>query len=359
MRFSTRLAIALSIPGALLAGLALPSAQAGPGVFTFRVCQYNVHFDYTDDGPNRRWVNRRDLCAGLLLNSGASIACIQEDKVEQCEDLKQRMPGWEFVGRGRNKNGSGERTAVCFKSNVWKCVEHGDFWLSDTPDVPASNTFGSEYCHKATWALMEPLAESRVQIIFISTHLDDRPKMDEARRKSAVCIKEYIKGHFKNANIVICGDFNSAVTDESHKVMVDTAVEPPLADIWDCCEHHEPSSGTVHNWTGTAHTKRIDWILVGGKVKANSMKFDRYNKDGNYGSYHFGVDADLEIAVDGSKKAPEKPAAPPITAPKGDPTTGEAPKGGVPDETPPSEPGLSPLDPPKSDPPKNETPKKN
>jgi endonuclease/exonuclease/phosphatase family metal-dependent hydrolase len=349
MRFPPRFTAALSFAMAVLAGHSLPLAVAGSGTFTFRVCQYNIHFDYEDDGPEHRWVKRRDLCSGLLLGSGASVACIQEDKPDQVEDLKQRMPGWEFVGRGRNQNGTGERTCVCFKTDTWKCVEHGDFWLSDTPDVPASNTWGSQYCHKATWALLEPIAEPRVQIIFISTHLDDRPNMDEQRRKSAVCIREYIKGHFKGANIVVCGDFNSAVTDESHKVMADTSIEPPLYDTWDTAEHHETSSGTVHHWTGTAKTKRIDWIFTGGKVTGTHLKFDRYNKDGQYGSYHFGVDCDMEVVVDPNKKpkAPEKPAPPPITEPKQAPKPGDDPKGGVPDETPPSEPGLSPLDPPK------------
>ncbi|HZV03237.1 MAG TPA: endonuclease/exonuclease/phosphatase family protein, partial [Planctomycetota bacterium] len=349
----------------------------------FRICQYNVHFDYTDDGPTHRWVTRRDRCAELLLQCKATIACIQEDKADQVQDLKDRMPGWEFVGRGRNANGSGERTSICFKTDTWKCLDHGDFWLSDTPDTPGSNTFGSEYCHKATWAKMELTAHgSTGQVTVISTHLDDRPPMDEPRRKSAVCIRNYVRDHFKKDNIVICGDFNSAVTDESHKVMADTSIEPPLYDTWDCSKHNEPSSGTVHHWTGTAKTKRIDWIFIGGKVSADSMNFDRYNKNGDYGSYHFAVCADLELGAGSSTKpaaAPKpegkasdkpavsgdpvvakptadqpKPAAEPLK-PTGKPweepsATQPAEKGpdtsGVPDSPPPFEPGLSPLDPP-------------
>ncbi len=367
MRFLTPLLVAL--PFAIAALLSSGGeAEARPGTLAFRVCQYNVHFDYPDDGANRRWVDRRDICAGLLLQSGASVCCIQEDKVEQVEDLKQRMPGWQFVGRGRLANGKGECTSVLFKPDVWTLVEHGDFWLSETPDTPGSISWGCKYTHKATWALLQTAGQGHVgQVIFISTHLDENAGMDEARKKSAVIIRNYVRDHFKKANIVICGDFNSAVTDESHAVMADTSIEPPLYDTWDTSRHSETSSGTVHHWTGVAKTKRIDWIFTGGNIQANSMKFDRYNKDGNYGSYHFAVEADLEVLADGAKKAPA-PAAKPAPAVPTDPTAAapaapasppsnlpappEAPpkakndpQGGVPDETPPSEPGLSPLDP--------------
>jgi endonuclease/exonuclease/phosphatase family metal-dependent hydrolase len=304
MRLRNRLLLVLPVAAAcsvLLGG----SASARTGKLAFRICQYNVHFDYEDDGAERRWVKRRDLCSGLLLASKASVACIQEEKDDQVDDLKARMPGWTFVGRGRLADGKGEHTSVLFKSDVWSCVDHGDFWLSDTPDTPGSISWGCKYTHKATWALLKLAAEGKSgQVVVISTHFDENAGMDEARKKSSEVVRTYIGKHFKKANIVVCGDFNSAVTDASHEVMADTSIDPPLQDVWDVVRPPEPAPGTVHHWTGVAKTKRIDWIFMGGGVTANSIHIDRWNKDGKYGSYHFAVEADLELPAEGG--APKK-----------------------------------------------------
>ena len=161
---------------ALLVGLAvLPSqVEAGPsGRATksarFRAMSFNIRFDFETDGSNR-WPHRKATVAKVIRESQAFFACLQEDKGEQIDDLRPLLPGYQLLGRGRNDNGSGERCAIVVKSEDVQVRESGDFWLSDTPDVPGSNTWNDRYPRKVTWALLE-VKRCRTPLLVLNTHL--------------------------------------------------------------------------------------------------------------------------------------------------------------------------------------------
>ena len=71
-RFLAVLAVAL-----LAVGLLAAPCTAGPAP-RFRVVEFNIRFDFPNDGENR-WDKRAELVAGLIRDSRASVACLQED----------------------------------------------------------------------------------------------------------------------------------------------------------------------------------------------------------------------------------------------------------------------------------------
>lgn len=353
-----RFATAFALLGAGFLGTAFGAPRSSELVF--RVITFNIRFEFPSDvKEGNAWKLRAPMIAALIRDAKASVVCFQEDKTHQVDDLKREMPGWEFSsGPGRDGKAS-EHCTIAYDAKDWSCVEHGDFWLSDTPDQVASNTWGCKYPHKVSWATLEAIKDSRHRTVtFLSTHLDEHPEFDEVRRKSAVVIRKWVAAHCARSNVIVCGDFNSAVTDPSHKAMLDPEPLPKLTDTFEAACHNEPRPGTVHNFTGKAQTKRIDWIFTGNNVFPRDTRIERWSKDGRYPSDHFAVSAEVEVGIDaGAKKsAPkvepktdDKPAvsgAPPAPLPpEKKPPTAIEPKDGVPDETPPSEPGLSPLDP--------------
>jgi endonuclease/exonuclease/phosphatase family metal-dependent hydrolase len=288
-----------------LAGLAPAVARDG-NAFNFRVMTFNIRFDFESDGDHR-WKNRADLVAECVKESKVSVVCFQEDKVDQDDDLKQRMKGWEWHGKPR-AHGRTETCSVVFDTNVWTCPESGDFWLSDTPDVPNSNTWGTKYPHKVSWCRLESI-KGHHQIMFTSTHLDEVGGNDEIRRKSAVVIREWLAKHCPKGEIISCGDFNSAVTDPSHAAMTAASPGQPMFDAFDVLHPPEPRPGTCHEFKGVAGSKRIDWILYSGKVVPQSIKIDRYNKDGRWPSDHFAVWAEFEVS--GGESGTKSPAPEP------------------------------------------------
>lgn len=310
--------LALLVVAATLAGRAGAASPALPGAF--RVVQFNVRFDFESDGPNR-WANRVELVAGLIRDARASVACLQEDKANQVDDLRRALPGWEFVGAGRDGRGS-ERCSVAFDGARWRCVEHGDFWLSDTPEVVASSTWGCKYPHKVTWARLEDRQNPRLgPVTFLSTHLDEHPEAAEVRRRSAEVIRAWLGQHARGANLVVCGDFNAGTTEAAHAAMLESAPAPTLQDAWEAAHASDPSTGTVHNFTGHSGKKRIDWIFIGGHVTAGEVKIDRWNRGGRYPSDHFAVVGELSAGAAasggggaGAGRAGAATAAPPAAA---------------------------------------------
>lgn len=361
LRWARRTGALAALILATLAG----TAVAGPRTseLVFRVISFNVRFEFESDAQGgNQWANRHRLIAELVANAKASVVCFQEDKSNQVEDLKRDMPGWEFVGQGRDGRGS-EHCSVAFKTDEWRCLEHGDFWLSDTPEKVASNTWGCKYPHKVTWATLEALKDVKHRTVtFTSTHLDEHREMDEVRRKSAEVIRRWIAKNAPKSNVIVCGDFNSGTESTAHQVLADQNAKPRLVDSFEVVGH-EARSGTVHNFTGKTGSKRIDWIFVGGNVNPRDTRVERYaSKDGHYPSDHFAVSCEVEIGADlsGHKPAtkPEGKAAPDTEEPRpaAEAPKPEAPKpaenpdtkpatGETPDSPPPVEPGLSPLDP--------------
>ena len=104
-----------------------------------RTMTFNIRYDFQSDGQNR-WANRVGLVATQIRESRAAVVCLQEDKRHQVEDLERELKEFGFVGRGRNATGSGERCSILWNKKSMKLKSHGDFWLSDTPNVPGSNT---------------------------------------------------------------------------------------------------------------------------------------------------------------------------------------------------------------------------
>ncbi|MBI3722526.1 endonuclease/exonuclease/phosphatase family protein, partial [bacterium] len=287
-------AFAAALGAFLLAASFAPSLQASPRTtLVLKVMTFNVRFDFEEDGQNR-WKNRVDLVAECVRESKVSVVCFQEDKPDQVSDLKQRLPGWKFAGRGRNANGSGEHCSVAFDVSQWQLVESGDYWLSDTPEKPGSITWGTKYPHKVTWARLESTKDARAQVVFSSTHYDELKENAQVRSKSSACIREWISQHVPKDNLVHCGDHNSGADEEAHRILVADAPAPQLTDAWDAIKPAEPFPGTDHDFTGKGKKKRIDWILTSGGVAGRSIKIDRYSKNGRWPSDHFPLVGELE-----------------------------------------------------------------
>ncbi|MBI3267514.1 MAG: endonuclease/exonuclease/phosphatase family protein [Planctomycetes bacterium] len=291
-RLAAAVALALSLSALLRLGeLRADSASRG---LTVKVAQFNVRFDFDTDGPNR-WAPRVELVAGLLREAQVGVACLQEDKDGQVEDLKRALPGWEFVGKARDGQHS-EHCSVAFDTATWHAVRTGDFWLSDTPEVVGSNTWHCKFPHKVTWAELEAVRDPlHRRVTFLSTHLDEHREKGEVREKSAEVIRTWLVQHARETNVVVCGDFNAGASEPPHELLVKDAPGLRLRDAWDVVKPSDPQSGTIHGFTGKSTRRRIDWILVSGFVKPLSIRVDRWNKGGRYPSDHFPVVAEMEV----------------------------------------------------------------
>ena len=267
---------------------------------SFRVMTYNIRYDFKSDTGNR-WTQRVDAVAKQIRKSGAQIVCLQEDKIDQIKDLQKRLTGFTFVGRGRNATGLGERTSILFRSDQFQLREQGDFWLSDTPSNPGSNTWGDKYPRKVTWIVLQG-KKGGPAVLVLNVHLPSG-KNAMLRARGVKLIHSWIleklkrnQGTGKVQAVILAGDFNAAADSDPHSLLTDDRTLP-LLDVWEVVQPKDQHPGTYGGWEGMQTKKRIDWLLVAGKVRVRGCDKLEEPIQGRFPSDHYPVIADLQISL--------------------------------------------------------------
>jgi hypothetical protein len=85
----------------------------------------------------------------------------QEGLYAQLKDLAADLPAHAWVETGRDGGSRGEFMAVFCRKERFEPLEYDHFWLSDTPDVIGSSTWGNTNRRMVTWVRCRDLASGR------------------------------------------------------------------------------------------------------------------------------------------------------------------------------------------------------
>ncbi len=239
---------------AALAGCATPAPRTAPPA-DLRVMTFNVRTP-SADGVNV-WENRRDLFVRTVRDADPDVFGTQELHKRQGDYVVAKLPHYAWFGEGRRGGEGDEHMGVFYRSDRLKVVESGNFWLSDTPDLPGSISWGHPFPRMVTWALFERKADRR-RFYFFNTHLPYRDQDEDARSKGAKEILDRLMALPKNVPIVLTGDFNTSPASQAHALLTGL-----LTDARTSAPEHAGPDKTFHNFTGTPD-QRIDWILTRG-----------------------------------------------------------------------------------------------
>lgn len=267
--------------------LAAGVAEAKP----LRVLCYNLRYITSGDTGERAWTARRDQAAELIRNDAADIVGIQEGLPQMLNDLLDRVPGYAVIGVGREDGiDKGEYSAILVNTQRFRIQESGTFWLSDTPGVPNSRTWGNQVTRICTWAKLYDREAART-FHFYNTHLDH--ESPEARKKGTELILSRIAARQPAGPMILSGDFNAREEDPLHG----TIKAAGLADVWRALHPDAtPEQGeTIHQFTGAATGVRIDYIYASPEFAPVDAGVIRSSKDGNYPSDHYPVRATLKM----------------------------------------------------------------
>lgn len=269
--------------GMILATAAMPAMA---GETPLRIMSFNIRLPVESDGVDY-WETRKPLAARMLREQQPDVIGLQELVQAQADYLARELPQYAWFGRGRDAEGGGERMGVFYLKDRLKVVESGDFWLSDTPDVPGSITWNHLYPRMVTWALFERRSEGKRFYLF-NTHLPYRAQDEAARVKGATAIAQRIATLPAGVPVVLTGDFNTTPDSEVHAVLART-----LQDAWTTAPRVEGSDATFHGFTGAAD-RRIDWIFVKGVAPESATSVTtRWQQ--RYPSDHFPVVVTLRL----------------------------------------------------------------
>jgi endonuclease/exonuclease/phosphatase family metal-dependent hydrolase len=270
---------------ALVIGLAfaaaLPAAAKGPD--GLRVMSFNVRLPVAADGPNR-WEARQGLFVETIRRADADIIGTQELWKIQADHLIAKLPRYSWFGIDRRGGHADEHMGVLYRRDRLKLVQLGNFWLSDTPDVPGSISWGHPYPRMATWGLFETIPGGK-RFWFINTHFPYRAEDEAAREKGAAAIAAWIAARPDGAPVVLTGDFNTVPDSGTHN-----ALSAGLADAWNAAKVRSGPAETFHAFTGKAD-RRIDWVFARG-LTAAKVETVTFGRNGRYPSDHFPVVVD-------------------------------------------------------------------
>ncbi|HLW07337.1 MAG TPA: endonuclease/exonuclease/phosphatase family protein [Marinilabiliaceae bacterium] len=252
------------------------------------VASFNLRFETVHDGENT-WSNRRDFVKELITYHEFDIMGTQELHHSQISDLLQ-MKGWKYTGGGRDDGiNKGEHSAIFYKEDRFKLLESGDFWLSETPDIP-SKGWDATCCNRiCSWGKFKD-KKSRKTFFVFNVHFDHEGL--QARIESGYLMTRKIEEIAERYPALLCGDFNSNPDTEQIQ-----HISSQLNDSYLISEL--PPYGPVGTFNGfkiNAPLKdRIDYIFV-----SNHFKIHKYGaltdfKEGRFPSDHLPVVVNLSF----------------------------------------------------------------
>jgi len=230
------------------------------------IVSYNIRQDTSEDQGARDWNQRKAKLTEYLRNKHASIIGLQEVRHNQLLDIDKALRDHSPVGVGREDGKqAGEYSPIFYDGKIWQLdpIEHGTFWLSDTPDVPNSKTWGNSHTRICSWARLIRRSDLGKAIYIYNTHWDHRSQ--QARVKSGELILKTIKARrHQQEPFILMGDMNATTKNTAVQQLLTSGI---LTD------HGTQQALTSSQWKPTLSPGlRIDHIFT--SVSINNAQFN-------------------------------------------------------------------------------------
>ncbi len=183
---------------------------------SYRILSFNLRTSTAMDGKHK-WSNRARSVVSEIRLIRADVCGFQEVTHEMLLDLKESLPEYSFLGVARDDgHEAGEYSPVVYRTDRFKVVEQGYFWLSEEADKVGAWGWDAACIRIATWAILEDLG-NQSRFFFLNTHTDHEGVI--AREESSILIRNRAGLYAKSLPVVITGDFNASPDARSIQIM--------------------------------------------------------------------------------------------------------------------------------------------
>ena len=249
------------------------------------IMSFNLRLDTPVDGDNR-WDNRKAACIALITDRHPDVLGIQEGLPHQVQFLADNLPGYAWVGTGRDSLSTGnEYSALFYDRARFEPVASGTFWLSTTPDS-MSRGWDAALNRIVTWARLHD-RQSGHDVLAMNTHFDHIGQV--ARRESARLVADRARQlSGDTVPVFLTGDFNAEPSDPLfaplNAYFLPARTEAATTDIL----------GTYQGYGQEQDTQIIDHIFYrNARALAFKTVTDHYGVP--YVSDHYPVEARFEL----------------------------------------------------------------
>mgnify|MGYP002129749873 CR=1 FL=1 len=260
-----------------------------------RVMSFNVRYANKADGDNA-WSQRTELFFDTIHAFGPDLIGFQEVIAVQHDALTARLTDYAFVGVARDDGKrKGEWSPIAYRKSRFTAVDHGDFWLSETPEVPGSKSWDAAITRICSWVRLRETSTGR-EFVFANTHFDHIGVV--ARQEASRLISERLPKIAANLPALLTGDLNIDEDNPAYAVL--TRPTTPGAIRWiDAFRAVHPTRSpdelSFNGFRGGTVGSRIDFIFHTADFTATAAAIDRTSRNGRYPSDHYPVTAVLNL----------------------------------------------------------------
>ncbi len=247
---------------------------------------FNLRFATPTDGPNE-WQFRKELVAEVILNHLPDLLGTQEGTVPQLLYLEEHLTGYLPLTAHRRVDPTCQYPTIFYRADRFYVQESSEFWLSETPQVHRSQSWGSAFPRMVTYGLFREKGWP-TWFYFINTHLDH--VSEAARREGARMIRDFFFP--LNLPMILVGDFNEPPEDAVYRLFIRAG--SPFQDTFRSVQPPVPEAPTQHGFDGRPRGSRIDWILATPPFQVQRVAIVTDNRDGRYPSDHFPYEAEVD-----------------------------------------------------------------
>jgi endonuclease/exonuclease/phosphatase family metal-dependent hydrolase len=259
----------------------------GDRVMDVNVLSFNIRFANPADSADY-WEYRKEQVVEVLEGAQYDFIGLQEALVDQVNYLAEHLTDYEFIWRTREIDSTqGEAVPLLYRKTNWQLIKSETFWLSDTPEIPGSNTWNAACNRVATWGIFKSM-EKQQEILVCNTHFDHVSQL--ARINGAQLILDRMGQIAENRPIILLGDLNGKPDNPAITLLSNHWLDP-YPDLYPGDTIH----GTFHGFKGSPFGKRIDYIFTFGQKSVSKMDILLNNRNGAYPSDHFPVSASISF----------------------------------------------------------------
>ena len=234
---------------------------------------YNIRYKaWNDSVQGEIWQKRCQVICDQVNFMAPDIFGTQEVLWTQLEDMMQALDGYGFIGVGRDDGlRGGEHEAIFYKKKKLRLLDHGDFWLSETPDKPGLG-WDAVCIRICTWGKFavktqkeqrngvfnRRKSDRQSEFFYFNLHMDHVGVI--ARREAAKLVVQRIREMAEGYPVILTGDFNVDQNDEIYTIFTESGL---LKDSYDAARIRFAENGTFNAFKTNYDTNsRIDHVFV-------------------------------------------------------------------------------------------------
>ncbi len=248
------------------------------------ITSYNLRMDTPNDKDNA-WPYRKEMVKSLFTFYDWDICGTQEGFKHQLDGILE-LSNYAYIGVGRDDGlDAGEHSAIIYRKDKFTVLDKGNFWFSQTPDVPGKG-WDATCCNRiCSWGKFLDKATGKSFYVF-NVHYDHQGQ--EARRESSKLLLKKIKSIAGTHPVFVTGDFNAAPSDEPIQIIYNDGL---LADSKQITQSAPfGTDGTFNSFKAiTNPTERIDYVWVSKNVSVQKYGVINHIERGHFPSDHFPV----------------------------------------------------------------------